>query len=276
MPFDLCKIGQLLKHAREEKGLALDEVSHALCLRKSMIEAIESGKWQGLPHLVYVKGYATQYASFVDALHLVHAELASEEDTPPQEERQGASAPQPAAPRHPGLWIKGAVAVGMAGIVVAFLIFENTQRPAYVAPLRQHQTVQNGYGGVAADQGALYQKVAADQGTSYQKVAADQGATYQKVAADPAAGAYDNQEEKIVLETKKLMIACQERTWVRVVIDGSEMKEVMMNPDEVLMFNAKEKFDLIIGNAGGVKVFYNGKDTGFTGEDGEVKRVNLS
>ena len=88
--------------------------------------------------------------------------------------------------------------------------------------------------------------------------------------------AYDRREEKVVLDPKKLMIACQERTWVRVVIDGSERKEFMLNREDVVMLSAKESFDVLIGNAAGVKLFYNGKDIDFTGESGEVKRVNLS
>jgi hypothetical protein len=92
-----------------------------------------------------------------------------------------------------------------------------------------------------------------------------------------AKSSYDSKEgDKLVLEAKKLVIACQDRTWVRIVIDGSEKKEFTLNPEEVVMLNAKETFDLLIGNAGGVKLFYNGKDTGFTGNNGEVKRINLS
>jgi hypothetical protein len=41
------------------------------------------------------------------------------------------------------------------------------------------------------------------------------------------------------------------------------------------VLNGKDGFDLLIGNAGGVKLFYNGKDTGFAGEEGEVRRINL-
>ena len=43
MPFDLDKIGQLLKAAREEKGLTLEDVSRALFLRKSIIGAANPG-----------------------------------------------------------------------------------------------------------------------------------------------------------------------------------------------------------------------------------------
>lgn len=76
-------------------------------------------------------------------------------------------------------------------------------------------------------------------------------------------------------ESKKLMIACHERTWISILIDGAEKKEVMLNPEEVVMFTAKDTFDLLVGNAGGVKVYFNGRDTKFAGESGEVKRVTL-
>jgi cytoskeleton protein RodZ len=76
-------------------------------------------------------------------------------------------------------------------------------------------------------------------------------------------------------ESKKLMIACHERTWIRILIDGAEKKEVMLNPEEIVMFTAKDTFDLLVGNAGGVKLYFNGRDTKFAGESGEVKRVTL-
>jgi len=295
MSFDLCKIGQLLKHAREEKGFSLEEVANALCVRKSTVEAIESGDWHGLPHPVYVRGYATQYASFVDALNLFQVEVASEETPPPEEEQQSAPVERQTVPRRPVVRFKFKTAAGMAlaaSVVVAFLIFENTQRLVPRTPLPQRHAAQSGSTAVAAtpvaqpavdyqkaetDQPAVdYQKLGTAQAAEYQKAPAEASSDVQKVAVDPATSTYNDQEEKLVLETKKLMIACRERTWVRILIDGSETKEFMMNPDEVVMFNAKDKFDLLIGNAGGVKIFYNGKDTGFTGEDGEVKRINLS
>jgi cytoskeletal protein RodZ len=66
MPFDLCRIGELLRQTREEKGLSFEEVSEALFIRKRVIGAIEAGDWDNLPHPVYVKGYVTQYAAFLD------------------------------------------------------------------------------------------------------------------------------------------------------------------------------------------------------------------
>jgi cytoskeleton protein RodZ len=77
-------------------------------------------------------------------------------------------------------------------------------------------------------------------------------------------------------DAKKLMIICQERTWVSVVIDDTEKKEFMLNPQDIIILNAKETYDLLIGNAGGVKLILDGKDVQSTGVSGEVKRIKLS
>ncbi len=259
MPFDLEKIGHVLKTAREERGLTIEQVSRALFIRKTMITALESGNWERLPHPVYVKGYINQYAAYVNMTETVQAEFATKEEAVPAEEKtSGASAREKTARKwepkkwHPGK--KAAAAAFMAAVVVAFMVFLNTDRMPQQASRQAARPAQ-----------AV---------TSAAPSAPAAPSVYQTVAATDASD--EGQGDKRILEMKKLMIACQERTWVRIMIDDSEKKEFMMNPEEVVVLNAKDKFDLLIGNAGGVKLFYNGKDVGFTGETGEVKRVNLS
>ena len=58
----------------------------------------------------------------------------------------------------------------------------------------------------------------------------------QPVEANPVAA---KQSQNLVLEPKKLTIACQERTWVKIVIDGAEQKEFMLNPEEVVTLTHK-------------------------------------
>ena len=89
MPFDLCRIGQLLRETREKRGLTFDDVSNALFIKEEAIKAIEAGDWDNLPHPVYVKGYVTQYAAFLHMLDLLKA--ASREDESPVQEPEGTS-----------------------------------------------------------------------------------------------------------------------------------------------------------------------------------------
>ena len=257
MPFDLREIGQMLKNTREDKGLTLDQVSNALFIKKRVIVAIESGDWDGLPYPVYVKGYVNQYAALLNVTDLLEAEMISSEN-PPSSEVQGVTkvAKKIGTPKWwgPKKTVIAASAVGGA-LVVGLLIFQNLPKKAYVAAPTQS----------AANNRQTVQTTAKTQSV-------EASTTNKPVEAGPVAA---KESEKPVLTPKKLTITCQERTWVKIIIDGTETKEFMLNPEEVVTLNAQKNFDLLIGNAGGVKLFYNGKDTGFTGEDGEVKHISL-
>jgi cytoskeletal protein RodZ len=257
MPFDLCRIGELLRQTREEKGLSFEEVSEVLFIRKRVIGAIESGDWGNLPHPVYVKGYVNQYAALLNIADRLEAQLIATEKEPPQDVQVAQLAPKKAGvPKGWGAKKKLAAASVMGAVVVGFLIFQNMPKTAYVAP--SVQTVASSYPAVHTETDVQPVEVSAKSVLLQSApVAAEEG-------------------EKVVLEPKKLTIACQEKTWVRIIIDGLEQKEFTLNPEEVVMLDAKENFDVLIGNAGGVKLFYNGKDTGFTGEYGEVKHISLS
>ena len=81
MPIDLEKIGKFLKEKRESKGLTLIDVSNSLCLRKSLINAIESGSWKLLPHEVYVRGYLKEYAHLLNVYDEIKDDFTQKEET---------------------------------------------------------------------------------------------------------------------------------------------------------------------------------------------------
>ena len=246
----------MLKSTREEKGLTFEEVSNALLVKKRVIGAIESGDWDSLPSPVYVKGYINQYAALLHIADLLKAEMISPENQPSSEVQVVAKAAKDErALKGWGPREKVIAASAVGALLVGFLVFENLPRKAYVAPLAQ--SVENNYQTVQA---------------SSRTEPVETSTNSQPVQASPVAA---GQSEKVVVKSKKLAIVCRERTWVRIVIDGAEQKEFMLKPEEVVMLNAKKNFDLLIGNAGGVKLFYNGKDTGFTGENGAVRHVSL-
>ena len=234
MPFNLGEIGEILRRAREEKGLTLDEVSEILYVKRAVIRALESGDWTALPHPVYVKGYVTQYAKYLNVYDRLATRLGPEEkpsNVHPLPVVESQLSPR-VRERKERPHVRKAILGGSVAVIAiaTLLLFLHGQREV---PLpREYETV--------------------------------------------ARNSPDAQPNwPVANETKKLMIACQERTWVRIIIDGTEKKEVMLNPEEVVMFTAKDRFDLLVGNAGGVKLFFNGKDTKFEGGSGEVKRVTL-
>jgi transcriptional regulator with XRE-family HTH domain len=236
MSIDLYKIGQFLKEKREEKGLTIVEISNVLYLRKSLIEAIESGNWDVLPHPVYVKGYIKEYASLLKVYDEIAHDLVEENnavviDVPVQQKSE------PKRKKLSKTILLYPVTIAL--IITVFFIFNKTQN-------NQTPTIKlgNATGHVSV--------------SSYNN------------------NGVDKKNIPNIPDVKRLMITCHERTWISVVIDETEKKEFMLNPQEIIMLNAKEKFDLLIGNAGGVKLFLNGKDIEFTGKNGEVKRIKLS
>jgi cytoskeleton protein RodZ len=247
--FELDKVGDFLRQRREDKGLSTVDVSKTLCYRRSIIEAIESGNWNGLPHKVYVKGYVRKYASLLGVDEEIAPYMTDKyqeatidvlQDNKIQEQKQKEklkphmsreiSIKIPKIPKT--AFIYSAVMI----VIIGFFIFDMMHKNQVVTSKLEN--------------------------------------------AVHVANNVNNVEEKRnvpqVTDTKKLMITCHERTWVSVIIDGTEKKELMLKPEEVVMLNAKERFDLLVGNAGGVNIFFNGKDTEFTGEKGQVKRVTFS
>ena len=59
-------LGEVLSAAREEKGLTLEEAEVGSKVRIKYLSAIESGSWQSLPSVVYIRGFVLAYAKFLD------------------------------------------------------------------------------------------------------------------------------------------------------------------------------------------------------------------
>jgi cytoskeleton protein RodZ len=243
MSIDLSKIGVSLKETRTEKGLTVIQVSEALFLKKSVIEAIEAGDWNSLPHTVYVKGYVKEYAAF----------LGLDVSTYEPAEPAGAvlaGQNEVSIPNAPFGWVsralayrirlpKAAILAPMAIIVViAFMLLltYDQRKPA----------------GISGDEHG------------------------DKTPTTSYTNSVDKKVYPDLTEGKKLMVTCHERTWISVIIDGAEKKEFMLSPQEVVVLNARDRFDLLIGNAGGVKLYLDGKGMEFSGRSGEVKRIRIS
>lgn len=64
-------------------------------------------------------------------------------------------------------------------------------------------------------------------------------------------------------------------TWMRVEIDDKKPFEISLREGERISWKAKKGFSILLGNAGGVNAFFNGKPLGRLGKDGEVVRINL-
>jgi cytoskeleton protein RodZ len=72
-----------------------------------------------------------------------------------------------------------------------------------------------------------------------------------------------------------LQINAHDTTWLQVMIDKTEVKELLMHPGDAAEWRAEKCFSLKIGNAGGVKLRFDGKELSNLGEAGQVVSMNL-
>lgn len=89
-----------------------------------------------------------------------------------------------------------------------------------------------------------------------------------------------NQNQKVHPVTQQtslhtLELIASEETWVFVNIDNRESRERLLRPGSRIRWTAKNAFSLRIGNAGGTKVIFNGKEIGPLGGKGKVVKLRL-
>lgn len=81
------KTGELLRKAREEKGLSLHEIGLSLKISSKVLKAIEDGDDPNLPAKTFLRGFVQSYANFLhlntdEILKLFHEEMGSTKPKP--------------------------------------------------------------------------------------------------------------------------------------------------------------------------------------------------
>ncbi|MDP2278796.1 MAG: DUF4115 domain-containing protein, partial [Nitrospirota bacterium] len=84
-----------------------------------------------------------------------------------------------------------------------------------------------------------------------------------------------NPQAKKTAKEHSLEILASDKTWIFVTIDNTETKEMLLNKGDSAKLSAKQGFSLKIGNAGGIKLIFDGNDIGVPGENGKVITLNL-
>ena len=74
---------------------------------------------------------------------------------------------------------------------------------------------------------------------------------------------------------KTLEIRAVEKAWVRVTADSNPAEELMMSPGDVQIFTARKGFSLQIGNAGGIRLKFDGRELQELGKRNQTLSLSL-
>lgn len=289
------EIGQILREARERKGLSIEQVSEQTRIRPTYLNAIEAGDFAKLPGAVYIRGFLKSFATVVEVDSSGILEMYNKhEQQHPGEVGQEISEVKLSRTKptiHVGKIIMACLVLG--GLVVGgvfvfrfWSILKNETIPQLRDPEPQVDQISGSEGG--GDQTTPDQT---NTGTENQSTDAAGGGNPDTSATTPdpsgaqqSAGGdavpaisvttpeselpVDPQQVEPTAQTRIQIIAIQQ-SWVRVMVDNQVMFADMMNLGETKTYEG-EIIHLRIGNAAGIQVNYNGQISGPFGTEGKV------
>ncbi|MET9362459.1 helix-turn-helix domain-containing protein [Streptomyces sp. NPDC006632] len=250
-------IGRVLQQARIAAGLTVDEVSSSTRVRIPIVHGIEQDDFSRCGGDVYARGHIR---TFAQAVGLDPAPLVAQYD----DEHGGRPEPTPAAP-----------------LFEAERIRPEARRPNWTAAMVAAIVVVVGFVGFTMfsgnDHGKGHPSVA--EGPAQQKPSKSAAATPSKPAVPPpsptpsdsaiAAVPADKVTVKVTAVNDKSWISAKDHTG-KMLFDG------LLQKGEAQTFQDADKVDLILGNAGAIELYVNGKKIDSKFDDGQVERLSYT
>lgn len=292
-------IGETLKKFREESGLSLDDIALKLRIRREHLQALEGNDFEKLPAEVFTIGYIREYARLLnlDSDPLVETfKGLKQEKTVPVEAADEIIAGTSAEPHSedkttisPGIKIFAAIGAGAIAALILFAVMEglkntNNQGTDNRIVVKLTKNVPAETPVVPAQK--LPEQTEPKPSEVQKNVPLSVNNTAVKAPAEapekrpeqikPTAPAVRNNASPVTSERRhKLKIIANENTWLRIETGAGEGQEVVMSAGDSNEWSSRKGFNIKIGNAGGVKLVFNGKDLGIPGEKGKVLQLRL-
>jgi cytoskeletal protein RodZ len=288
---------QELKATREALGLSLEDVFNQTRVRVAYLQAIENKEFHLLPVPVYTKNFIKIYARAlgIDSEPIIkdyenYLNSLKEAQTLPPENVSGKKLLSARITSHKTHWV--IVFVLMAIIVVSWIIYKqyesssniinSTNRITNAIRQNQEQNVKSSFNTTVP---------VAEQTKANHAPALNEINKQLPVEKQTTSGNSENSNVKPFIkqisppveniqtasdrgEANLLVIRAIEETWMRVKADQNPSFQILLKPGEKFERKAAN-FDIYIGNAGGIKIQFKGKDMEDLGKTGDVVHLRL-
>ncbi len=288
----MMSVGETLRRERLRRKVDLARVSEELKISSRMLEAIEADEYDKLPGGVFAKSFVRQYAA---VLGLDEEEVATQFEQAVQspeltrlaELRRPHTAtglPKLEEPRFSAARSRSALPSLIAVVVVMMIcsgVYGWWQRSRQLAATRQERPP------AAVARRAAPQPAVQSQRRPVQippKPATETIVAHNAgPAAAPPPASQPGMPQPLVPDTRisgpgavHVELVAAEPVWVSVQRDGQSVYQGVLQPNEVRTLVANTEITLRVGNAGGLKILLNGKPIPPTGQEGEVRTVQLT
>lgn len=270
--------GENLKREREQRGVTLRKMHEATKVQMKHLEALEADDYSSLPHPAFVRGFIKSYCKVLgldETDALLRYEMYLRENAPPsggkdsEAARDGEIWQEPINKLRERLPNKGArnvialVAAGVA-IMVIFYLFSARHKKG------SSPTKQNEAAAVKTEDQKIAEPQEAPPAPAADAVKDGAGANGGKTVQEAVKPAPDGDGK-----AHTLTVRASERTWIRVRIDNDEPFDVMLQKGESIVWKAGRNISVLVGNAGGVYMVFDGKKLQSLGKSGAVVSLVL-
>lgn len=229
--------GEYLRREREMRGVTLAEIAQATKISLRALEALEAGRYEDVGAEIFVRGFLRHYARYLglDPEEVVMRYQESRVPEPPEEPRE--------RPRHGWVntvpsWLKWAVAGAVAAIAVAIVFWPSRETPPRATP-------------TAA---LLPLPVTAP------------------VQARPVTSPAAVTDAQVKLAPVDLLVRAESVSYVKAWVDGGQPLERELSAGQEWHLRGQKKIEFLTGNAGGVKLWLNGREVAPLGPPGRVRK----
>lgn len=243
------EIGELLKAAREEKGLSLEEIQMITKIRLKHLKALETGEFDQIPGEVYVKGFMVNFAKTVglDGEQILekYYEMKKQDAAVTQEEEL-VFPEKPDVPEKVVGSKKEKNLIISIGIVSGLLIIAGALFFIFTRPKSSVQVTE-------------------------QEPVVDQVEVEKK--GESALPVLLEEQDEVVKEVEPILIVeAKEVVWLGLYKknSGEMIFEGTLYPNDRQEWLLTEDVLMRIGNAGGLKLIYKEKELGELGYSGQV------
>jgi cytoskeleton protein RodZ len=258
-------LGEFLQGIRKYHKLRLEDIALKTRISIARLEALESNQFEKIPNEVIARGFVRSYVKCIGVDEDEALAIFDQSVRPIFKQRARSQDPLPPQtvlikPKEiRSNWIGRISAVLFIGLIFISLFIVSLERLNQKLPL------------------TISSQQEINQVTSEKYI---ESRISMEDTLDPANDVSVNipvlqEVEPPILQERELLqltIEAVERGWVLVDIDGIEFREVVLQPGDKINWAAKERFSLNLGNAGGVKVYFNGKFLESFGPSGSVVR----
>lgn len=283
-----------LKAVRESRGLTLKDMSLSTRVSYSNLKAIEKQKFELLPESIYAKAFIGTYA---DALDIDSQKMLSLYDKyleglEPSEDENKILKKLARKKRHTGFWLWLAIVscvIALTGFSFLYQwnkdgslemkeqtpVGEIHSSPEDVSASEKDDNIIEGEDRTLETDDTHPEDLSAADDMKDTGAVIEEGKQPEIEDEQPKEEAVPDEAVTGEGEPYVLVIKASELTWVQISKDEEPLFEVMLRPGDQITEETSEKFDLIIGNAAGVNVSFQGKLLGSLGKHGDVVHLTL-